>query len=241
MAFGQVKIKVGNLPEFKKSTEELWKSSRLSSVKFLEKQGRRVLTGVINITPPHSQKTQGMSSKAAGESAVEGDIRKILMGVKASSYRSNTQKREVLRNYSKIKYYHRSRRKRGRIKGRARSAAYVQKANQTLLNRYIKRSKRGVGSFIAGWAVAGRAMKVKPRNLPGWVIRHSHVDGDVVVPMVRDTKGVVKFINKAHYSTDVAGMDRRIAWAMGKVRGDNAKILNDFHKKGAKQIGWKVA
>lgn len=228
---GRVYVRLKGHERFNRSLVAILSHSRRPALQVMEGQARGIVGKVIGVTPP-SGKKKGLAARKSGERTVEGNIRKVLVGVPVATNRA--QVHGLTEN--DIAHHHESNRVAGQVKGRNRKIRRMIAPNN-MLNRYVRRRQKAVGMLGAGWNAAASRFRVSPRDWPGFVRRHNPPSQASV--RVTETKIRIRFENRVRFAGGVGVMPRRLKWALGKQASANEKIIAAY-KGAARRAGFRV-
>lgn len=184
---------------------------------------------VVSVTLPGSKGVSGSKAKAQGETAIKGDLAKIMA---AAARKRDLDARSG--SASPEELYRRFRDKRtGRINPRSMRQPYrVQKAALAALQR---RLLADVGWLAAGWNQAARKLGVR---LPAWVSRHGTGRGSVGVSRTGSIFRIT-IVNEVRFVGGVKGFSSRIQSAINYQANAMRRKAEYLLKKSIRKAGWK--
>jgi hypothetical protein len=207
--------------DFRRSFARFAAESKRSKQQVLRQQAKLFVRDVVKVTPPNKNSKY---NKPGGEKTVRNDIAKILVSARKSHDAESA--RALHKRY---------RNRRGRI---ARSMGPSRhRVPAAALKAELARSLANVGILASGWNAA--AVKLG-QVLPAWITRHGTRYGQCIVK-VSATVMSITIVNAARFAGYVAGMQRRVQWAVNNRVRQMEKQMDDYAtKRAAKRAGLKV-
>lgn len=196
-------------------------NSKRETAAVLRDQARNIVRNVVDYTPPGSKSTTGSAAKKAGEAKVEGDIRKVMVGVDRGIVTSETPASAHARYRSN-----------GVVRKEVIPRIRVRSSD---LKALIKAKKAMVGFLASGWKSAAQKFGAR---IPAWVARHS-APGDATIETTwRSVEVVMR--NRAGYGQRIRDMHRRIQWAINaQARAMRAQLENFALKRAGRRSGFR--
>ncbi len=208
---------------FDRSLKAFAAESRKSGMEVLENQARLFVRDVASVTPPNKD---ARFLKGRGVSAVKRDISKVMRPVRMAKN-------------DPAAIHGRFRGNRGRVvwdlRGKKPDRRFA--VSKPRLDAHTKKTADRVGFLAAGWVAAGRKFGTR---LPEWITRHGSRYGNVRVGISR--AGIsIRMVNSVSYAGNVAGMTRRVQWALDNRARQMTKQLEDLAvKRAAGKAGLKT-
>lgn len=209
--------------EFSGMLEQWSTRSKKSTSAVMAQYSKLLIKEVVNVTPPGSEKAQGLVAKKLGENTVKNDIARLFQKV-----RKTTKKPGEVHSAAEIPVIHkRHRNKRGRVSKRVAShPVYTED-----YNAYLKLKLASVGKLAAGWAPAAIRLGAP---IPAWVKRHTS-PGDVLVQDTPDYY-LVRATNRVPYVTQQYNLNASMARALNLQENKLRRELEFSVQAAANQV-----
>lgn len=212
--------------KFRSALDRYMRDSKRDVKAVMRQQVKKIVERIISITPPSDGKTTGTTAKQHGETAVVGDIRKIVTRASKKQLEKETE-RTVIVNEAQLKAWHKKNRA---SRGRTNKLSDKDKAIAVaeVINAYIKDKKKQVGYLASGWRAAASKLGAK---VPGWISRNS---GPGSAAVTENARGVnIQMHNRIKWAR-VKDSYRRLRWAVDAQRGALEKqIQNNLKRRAA--------
>lgn len=226
-----IHYRLSNVDRFNRSLVAIVANGRLGVVKQMEKRAKILFEKVIDATPPGGRGIRGIKAKQKGMRTVEGEIRKVIMGV------NKPRDPNPGLTDGQLHYWHNKARVGGRVRGQPRKGNQLLVTSKSKLNDYIRKRQKAIGMLAAGWNHAARKFKVPARAHPKWISRHN--PGGLALFWVTKKRITVRGINAARHVGKVGRMRMALDEALERAAWDNEKVMNSY-KKEAKRQGFRV-
>jgi hypothetical protein len=162
---------------------------------------------------------------------VEGEIRKVIMGVDKRKDPNPTL------SSAQLHAWHKRARTGGRVRGQPRRGKQLLVTSKSKLKDYIKKRQGAVGMLAAGWIPAAREFKVPGRYQPKWITRHN--PGGLGSFRVTKKRITIMGTNAANHVAKVGVMQRSMDLALKEAARNNRLVIEDYKKK-ARAKGFRV-
>lgn len=223
------------------------------SEEVLRSAARNFIKRAASVTPPSTGNLDS-TSKKRGEAAVIGDLNSIFVGLSPSLFRKfNTLRQKGIGEMKtkdgktlveptdvsvpSIKGWHYSNRRRnGRVRGGRRSMATLRAVVLAAQKKaYTKQVLSKVGLLAAGWNASAEKLGTR---MPAWITRHGSGGGKCAVTVTR-AKVHVRMENIVGFAAKVAGLKRRIQWALDVQANALDRAVDNIMRKAGRSAGFR--
>lgn len=223
------------------------------SEEVLRSAARNFIKRAASVTPPSTGKLDS-SSKQRGEAAIKGDLNSIFVGLSPSLF----SKFNALRQHGigqmktrdgkiiveptdvavpSIKGWHyANRRRNGRVRGGRRAVANIRAVVLAARKKaYTVNVLKKVGMLAAGWNASAEKLGTR---LPAWIVRHGAGGGKCAVTVTR-SKVHIRMENIVGFAAKVAGLKRRIQWALDVQANALDRAVESIMRKAGRSAGFR--
>lgn len=194
------------------AVDRMMRQSKRTRGEVLKTQARGILKTVISITPPSDGSTTGSKAKQVGEAHVQADIFKLMRPVRRDDHENPAVIHARYRN---------SRGSVGKGLGKHRYGI-----NPAVLRAYIATMQKKVGYLVSGWAATAKELGV---SMNAWQKRNA-APGSVSLKITEDGVHLVS-TNAAPFAGNVAGLDRRINFALRSQKEKIERQIENYERK----------
>lgn len=189
-------------------------------------------SGLIDITPPASSKTNASAARKQGIGAIRRDVNRIFAGV-------DLRRKTRVEKHPDVEGIHRKHFLGKRGSNRLSSHLGKQKyfVDRKKLSALVKKLESHVGRFASGWAAAANRLGV---SIPAWIGRHGTSRGGVMVNLTAPKYFVEMSLNAPPNSPD-AELERRVRYALNYTQGRLDRAIAGTIAANARKAGLKAA
>lgn len=233
-----------DFPEFDRTFRKFARLRGNSLDEEFETQARGVLKRAIEITPPFNQQDRkSTAAKKRGERKILRDLERVFAPVDLKGSRQithvfghrletpievPTQEKPV-----DIPQTHKKYRSFGKRNLGARTRRAKEYVSERKLMAYYRQKKRDVGYLGGGWAMGARRLNV--RGYPAWMRRHAGKARGSIEVDLKPPERRIRIRNRVDYGTAIAGLGKRIAYAVEYQRKAMERQIPYLIRKAARE------